>query len=69
MTSTDTASHTLAVFNPIDLTLVDTVAESTVEEIDAALGRSYALFRDRAAWLPEHTRIAVLERTASLMED
>ena len=69
MTSTDTASHTLAVFNPLDLTLVDTVAESTVEEIDAALGRSYALFRDRAAWLPEHTRIAVLERTASLMED
>ena len=40
-----------------------------MEEIDAALGRSYALFRDRAAWLPEHTRIAVLERTASLMED
>ena len=66
---TDTASKTLTVLNPFDLTPVDTVPENTADDVEAALANAYALFRNRDAWLPEYDRLAVLERTAALMEE
>ena len=66
---TDTASKTLTVLNPFDLTPVDTVSENTADDVEAALANAYALFRNRDAWLPEYDRLAVLERTAALMEE
>ncbi len=66
---TDTASKTLTVLNPFDLTPVDTVPENTADDVEAALANADALFRNRDAWLPEYDRLAVLERTAALMEE
>ena len=66
---TDTASKTLTVLNPFDLTPVDTLPENTADDVEAALANAYALFRNRDAWLPEYDRLAVLERTAALMEE
>ena len=63
-----TTAKTLTVLNPFDLSCVDTIAENTAADVEYALKAAQALFRDRAGWLPEHTRLAVLERTASLME-
>jgi acyl-CoA reductase-like NAD-dependent aldehyde dehydrogenase len=63
-----TTAKTLTVLNPFDLSCVDTIAENTAADVEYALKAAHALFRDRAGWLPEHTRLAVLERTASLME-
>ena len=65
----DTDSRSLTVFNPFDLSPVDTVPENTPEDVEAALVLAHALFRDRDAWLPEYKRLAVLERTATLMEE
>ena len=65
----DTDRRPLTVFNPFDLCPVDTVPENTPEDVEAALASAHALFRDRDAWLPEYRRLAVLERTATLMEE
>ena len=65
----DTDSRSLTVFNPFDLSPVDTVPENTPEDVEAALVLAHALFRDRDAWLPDYKRLAVLERTATLMEE
>ena len=65
---TDSATKTLAVVNPFDISPVETVVESTAAEINDALGTAFALFRNRPGWLPEYDRLAVLEKTATLME-
>lgn len=65
---TDIAAKTLTVVNPFDLSPVDTVAENTAGDIEHALATAFALFRDRAGWLPEYDRLAVLEKAAALME-
>lgn len=63
-----TAAKTLTVINPFDLSPVDTIAENTAEDVERALATAHGLFRDRSAWLPVHARLAVLERTVTLME-
>ncbi|CAN0565893.1 unnamed protein product, partial [Laminaria digitata] len=65
---TQTAAGTLTVANPFDLSPVDTIAENTAVDVENALGTAFALFRDRAGWLPGHTRLAVLEKAATLMD-
>ena len=65
---TDSATKTLSVVNPFDISPVETVVENTAAEIDDALGTAFALFRNRPGWLPEYDRLAVLEKTATLME-
>jgi acyl-CoA reductase-like NAD-dependent aldehyde dehydrogenase len=65
---TDSATKTLAVVNPFDISPVETIVENTAAEINDALGTAFALFRNRPGWLPEYDRLAVLEKTATLME-
>ncbi|MEE2997509.1 MAG: aldehyde dehydrogenase family protein [Pseudomonadota bacterium] len=69
MTISDTATQTLTILNPFDLTAVDTVVEQTAEDIERALAESHALFRNRNSWLAPHRRLAVLERCVTLMEE
>ena len=64
-----TAAKTLTVTNPYDLSEIDTVAESGADGIEMALSTAYALFRDRAGWLPVHERLAILERAAAIMTE
>jgi acyl-CoA reductase-like NAD-dependent aldehyde dehydrogenase len=61
-------AKTLTVLNPFDLSPVDTIAENTAADVEHALSTAYSLFRNRSGWLPEHERLAVLERAAVLME-
>ena len=42
---TDTATKTLTVVNPYDLSPVDTVTENTPADIENALAGAFALFR------------------------
>lgn len=66
-TPADTDARTLTVVNPFDLSPVDTVAEATAAEIEAALASASALFADRGGRLPLDRRLAVLEAAAGLM--
>ncbi len=58
----------LEVRAPYDESMLATVATGGPDHVEAALATAYALFRDRDAWLPVHERVAILERTAALME-
>ncbi len=64
----NTETNTLTVFNPFDLSQVDELAEHDTGDVEMALATAHALFNNRDTWLPAHQRIAVLERSASLME-
>jgi len=62
------AAGALTVCNPYDrapIASVDTLDQAGVE---AALCTAQELFEDRARWLPVHERVAILRRTADLME-
>jgi len=57
------------VFSPFDGALVGVVETVGIEGVEQALSNSDALFKDRADWLSAEQRIAILERTAELMEE
>ncbi len=59
----------LDVTSPYDGHLLATVDTGGAELVDAALSAAYDLFRDRSSWLPVPERVAILERTAALMEE
>lgn len=58
----------LVVRSPYDGRELDTVATSNVEQVNAALATAHALFRDRDAWLSIPERLAILNRTAEIMQ-
>ena len=60
---------TLKVTNPYDLSLIEEVPLIDGEAVENALQVARAKFDDRSSWLPAHERIAILERTASLMSE
>ncbi len=57
----------LEVTAPYDGNVIGELEQADAIAIDDALRLAYSLFRDRAAWLPTHERVAVLERTADLL--
>ena len=59
---------TITVTNPYDLSVIGEVALMSSAEVDQAIATGRACFDDRSQWLPAHQRIAILEHTASLME-
>lgn len=61
-------SGRLEVTSPYDGKVLATIDTDGAAEVEGALGTAYRLFRDRAGWLPVPQRIAILERTAALME-
>lgn len=65
---TNPASH-LDVHSPFDGRLLARAAVSDTGQADAALDVAHRLFRNRAGWLPVPQRIAILEKTAALMQD
>ena len=58
----------LDVTSPFDGRLLATVDTSGVHQVEAALDTAHALFRDRSSWLSIPERVAILQRTAALME-
>lgn len=60
-------SNTIEVTAPFDGTHVGSVAASTPEDVERALSKAYALFKDRRQWLPKQKRVAILTRAAELI--
>ena len=58
----------LTVVAPYDLTPIATLDSADGAGVEQALATAHALFRDRSGWLPAPQRIAILARTAELME-
>lgn len=59
---------TLKVTNPFNQALIKEVPVSGVADAEKALATAYALFDNQDNWLPKHQRIAILEKTITIME-
>ena len=62
-----TPTSTLEVVAPWDRAPIATVDTCGAEAIEQALSTAHTLFRERNGWLPKAQRIAILEKTATLM--
>ena len=62
------ATGRVEVTSPFDGKVVGSVPTIDAAGAERALQNADALFRDRSCWLPAHERIAILEKTAALME-
>ncbi|MET0166170.1 MAG: aldehyde dehydrogenase family protein [Vicinamibacterales bacterium] len=62
------ASSKSEVHAPFDGTLIATTELAGSDAVDRALATAHGLFRNRDAWLPPARRIAILRKTAILME-
>ena len=58
---------TIQVNNPYDLSLIEEIPLMNGKGVENALKTARQTFDNRSAWLPAHERIAILEKTASLM--
>ena len=54
---------------PYDGTVVGQVKVSSAEDVETALSRAHALFRDRDAWLPLYKRLDILRRAAEIIKE
>lgn len=59
----------LKVQSPYDQTLIKEIPLVGKEAVENALTVAYDLFTDPSKWIPAHERIAVLERTISIMDN
>ena len=57
----------LEVLSPYDLSLIKKIPLDGRQEVEKALATAYDLFQDQSKWIPAYERIAILGRTASLM--
>ncbi len=62
------AAGRIAVVSPFDGRELEKVATSNIAHVEDALDTAYALFRDRNEWLTVPERIAILARTAEIMQ-
>jgi acyl-CoA reductase-like NAD-dependent aldehyde dehydrogenase len=63
------AAQRKEVHAPFDGKLIATVDTAGPEVVEQALATAYSLFRDRDAWLSPVQRIAILRKSARLMEE
>lgn len=59
----------ITVSNPFDGSLVAEIPKQSAEDVEQALSHAHHLFSDRESWLPAYQRIAILEKTVSLMSE
>lgn len=59
----------LEVRNPFDQSTIETIPLDGPERLERILHEAHSLHLDREAWLPKHERLAILERTARMVED
>lgn len=62
------SNATLEVVNPFDLQAIGEVKLVDWQTIDGWLNTASQLHKTRASWLPAHKRIAILKKTAQLMQ-
>lgn len=58
----------LKVVSPFDLKVIKEIPFVGKEKVEEALSVANKLFQDQSQWIPAHERIAILERTASIMQ-
>jgi len=58
----------LEVLSPYNQSLIKKIPLVGKQDVETALATAYALFQDQAKWIMPHERIAILERTASIMD-
>ncbi len=63
------AVATSEVTAPYDNAILAEVEVGAERHVEAALSAAYAAFRDRDGWLSLHDRVAILQRTAQIMEE
>jgi len=57
----------LEVRSPYDQSLIKKIPLVGKKEVNKALKTAYGLFQNQSKWIPAHERIAILERTAEIM--
>jgi acyl-CoA reductase-like NAD-dependent aldehyde dehydrogenase len=57
----------LEVLSPYDQSLIKKIPLVGKQEVEKALTTAYVLFQDQSKWIPAYERIAILERTAAIM--
>ncbi len=62
------AAGELDVLAPFDRSIIAKVETASAKHVDQALQIAYSLYRNKDSWLPLHTRIDILEKTAQLMK-
>lgn len=63
-----TAAGTAEVAAPYDGSVLGTVETTDAKAADRALETAYALFRDRARWIPAYERVEILEKAAHILQ-
>ena len=57
----------LDVYNPFNGELIKQVVVNSADDVEKALVKAHALFKDRSAWLPAYERVDILERAVQIM--
>ena len=57
----------LDVNNPYNGELIKQVVVNSADDVEKALVKAHALFKDRSAWLPAYERVDILERAVQIM--
>ena len=65
---TFTKLDSIDITSPFDGSTIATADVANAEAVESALQTALALYEDKANWLSKNTRIAILQKTASLME-
>jgi acyl-CoA reductase-like NAD-dependent aldehyde dehydrogenase len=58
----------LKVLSPYNQSLIKEIPLVGKPEVENALQTAYTLFQDQSKWIPAHERIAILKKTAAIME-
>jgi len=58
----------LKILSPYDQSFIKEIPYMGKEEVEKALVTAYDLFQNQSKWIPAHERIAILERTISIMK-
>ena len=59
----------ITVVAPFDGTKIDTVPNSSQQDVEKALATAHALYRDRDGWLSKPRRIEILQRAAEIIKE
>ena len=59
----------LDVTSPYSGEKIGQVPRANADQVEQAMQRAHALFRDRDGWLPLHERVAILDRVADIMRE
>ena len=63
------STQTLPVLNPFDLSIVDSIPQSSQTDIETALNNALSVYQDRSQWPQLFKRLNILERAITIIEE